>query len=125
MPDTCLACPGPTARDEWASPHDLAPLLCLEHLTAALSAPARVVVDYRGRCWGERMTCPRPAVTRTPHGGWCQVHRPGMPAIGIARPTRASHVPEPAMAAAVVAASTIGTYVREYGHAYGPVLEES
>lgn len=56
--------------------------LCLEHALAVAtvgprSAPVRP--DLRGRCWGDVLECPAPAVTSTPHGGYCEAHRPGMP----------------------------------------------
>ncbi len=33
------------------------------------------------KCSGERGTCPVPAVTLTPHGAYCQAHRPGTPPV--------------------------------------------
>lgn len=58
--------------------------LCLEHAlqTVALDVPTPASTrgpdhgDLRGRCWGEAMTCTRPASTITAHGTYCAEHAP-------------------------------------------------
>lgn len=65
--------------------------LCLEHaLSMVAPAPAvRQLVDLRGRCWGEGLTCPSPAVTVTAHGGYCRAHAPIQPVPHVRTPTEA------------------------------------
>ena len=52
--------------------------LCVDHAIEAhvsstsTKAPERP--DLRGRCWGDALTCLRPAVTLGPHGGYCAEH---------------------------------------------------
>lgn len=61
--------------------------LCLEHALEAVEpireVAVRELLDLRGRCWGEVMTCASPAVTITAHGTYCRAHAPIQPSIPI------------------------------------------
>jgi hypothetical protein len=50
--------------------------LCLDHALAAHAGPSRAPErpDLRGRCWGDALTCSRPASTISPHGTYCASH---------------------------------------------------
>ncbi len=73
---TCLACGGPAALETVLSPHELAGLLCLDHLLAALE-PTTPVVPWRvrgvndRRCQGLLGTCPRPVERVYLNASWC------------------------------------------------------
>lgn len=72
----CLApeCAKPTLDlGTWA-------FLCLDHaLSVVAPAPVRTLVDLRGRCWGDGLTCTATRVTITAHGGYCADHKPAQP----------------------------------------------
>jgi hypothetical protein len=55
--------------------------LCLDHaLSMVAPTPAvRQLVDLRGRCWGDGLSCHMTAVTVTAHGGYCRAHAPIQP----------------------------------------------
>lgn len=123
---TCLApaCPSPRL--------DLGTFafLCLDHaLSMVAPAPAvRTLVDLRGRCWGEGLTCPSRAVTVTAHGGYCREHVPPQPVIEVDTPTEAEERESQLAALAVMGAfpgSTISPdgpslwATRAYGDAEG------
>lgn len=79
---TCLApsCEAPKlALGVWE-------FLCLAHaleVTSTPPAPAqpRRLVNLRGRCWHDGMTCPSPATASTAHGGYCDEHGPAQPKV--------------------------------------------
>lgn len=90
---TCLACPAPALGG------GRYPMLCLEHAVVAyrhapkgISAAERLAL--RGRCWGDALSCPVPAVTVTAHGSWCRTHAPDRPEV----PARAANGPSPVSA---------------------------
>lgn len=92
---TCLACGQASARDAYGAAHDLAALLCLQHLTQAL-APGNAPLSSgsqervpRDRCWGDAIACPHPAKHQGLNARWCDAHRPPVHVVGppIARAT--------------------------------------
>ncbi len=92
----CLApaCPRPRLEiGPWA-------FLCVEDALRAAglliapqspgpAVPGRQLVDVRGRCWGQALTCRQPATSITAHGTWCADHAPEQPAT-------VEHVEDPA-----------------------------
>lgn len=72
-PVTCLACSAPALEVG-----HYAGALCLTHALVAAKAKA-VRIDPKATCYADGMSCTEPPVTTTPHGGYCQAHRPGMP----------------------------------------------
>lgn len=124
----CLACPTPTAQATHAAEHPLAAMLCLAHLLEALGPVQHrarpELPNLKGRCWGLRLTCPRPAVHTYPSGQWCSVCNPH-PRGPVAPPyadrsTGATLDDGTEMANAVQAALAIASIVRTHAHAYGP-----
>ena len=128
---TCLACGGTTAQDEWASPHELAGLLCLTHLAAALEADNRPLSKPSGSgivpqslhsrtCSGAVGTCPRPVVIHYLNASWCQLCAPApRPAPSPVLVAKAAQLVDDGMVAAVLALLEIGSVIRVHAHAYG------
>ncbi len=81
---TCLACGAPAAADSHGAGHDLATVLCLEHLVEAISsAPTRLKGSgveplslRQRRCSGLRRTCPEPVTEHYLNGSYCARHAP-------------------------------------------------
>lgn len=68
--------------------------LCLEHAlqisgSEPSRSPVRKLVDLRGRCWGDGLTCHATATTVTAHGGYCAEHAPIQPKPVVHAPSEA------------------------------------
>lgn len=130
---TCLACPQPTAADDYGTNHELGDLLCLQHLLDAITGTLEPPADAEVRrarsvkargCSGAKRTCPAAAVVHYVNASWCLAHRPP-PEPRAPDNTAANATPDPpdhAMVAAVTAAQAIGTVLRTQPP-YGTPLE--
>lgn len=128
----CLACGETTAADAWGSTLDLAALLCLEHLAAALTSeapPARREPLHvpPGQCWGLALTCPLPAVHRYLNARYCNFCAPPPRAPSRGPNSTRGHRSaveiadevESQIAVSACLAAGLGTVVRSHAHVYG------